>query len=77
MDAFEGVHAFVEQERSVVHQHVDELHKLFAGPGKRIKKAIKRGSNKQAGQTDGLDTGGRKKTLQTLSQSKYNVEDSF
>ena len=30
VNAFEGVHALVQQKGRVVHQHVDELHELFS-----------------------------------------------
>jgi hypothetical protein len=31
VNAFERVHALVQQEGGVVHQHVDELHELLSG----------------------------------------------
>ena len=32
VNAFEGVHALVQQKGRVVHQHVDKFHELFTRP---------------------------------------------
>ena len=40
VDSLERVHALVKQEGGVVHQHVDELYKLFAAPEQKTDQIV-------------------------------------